>query len=330
MRDTFTGDVRQTWWTWLNLDTADLISVDGTAFDPAKTAADTNVPEEQFQRLTGRTLEMRTKYGASTWFWFSEPRTVQTRMTFKAAGETKTIVEVPGAPGQDLLYVVYPRKDGAPTPACRTPAPGVMEITTAESRDVVFLGDVPFTWERDGITFTGKAGTVRVFADRVSLCMSAGSGRIGYQGCILEGHGPFQREIRLAELRAGVRPVTDGYEKKTQTVDLGRGVQVSGEGPFTAKLDGDTVRIKVQGRARVLHVTQPPFILRPQYFIDGKEWMACWTDYPNNGWGSYDRTWLIGLSVPAGEHELVVKEYAFPKGWTRPFTPLIKGAVSNE
>jgi hypothetical protein len=105
---------------------------------------------------------------------------------------------------------------------------------------------------------------------------------------------------------------------------------VSGEGPFTAKLDGETVRIKVQGRARVLHVTQPPFILRPQYFIDGKEWMACWTDYPNNGWGSYDRTWLIGLSVPAGEHELVVKEYAFPKGWTRPFTPLIKGAVTNE
>jgi hypothetical protein len=31
-----------------------------------------------------------------------------------------------------------------------------------------------------------------------------------------------------------------------------------------------------------------------------------------------------------GEHELVVKEYVFPKGWTRPFTPLIKEAVINE
>lgn len=42
---------------------------------------------------------------------------------------------------------------------------------------------------------------------------------------------------------------------------------------------------------------------------------------------TYDETWKIGLSVPAGEHVLMVKNLVFPKGWTRPFTPLIEGAV---
>ena len=56
----------------------------------------------------------------------------------------------------------------------------------------------------------------------------------------------------------------------------------------------------------------------------------CWTDYPNNGWGTYDQTWKIGLSVPAGDHELTVGNRAFPKGWTRPFTPLIRGALKGE
>ena len=40
MRDTFSRRMcAQSWWEWLNLDAADLISVDGTAFDPAKHAA---------------------------------------------------------------------------------------------------------------------------------------------------------------------------------------------------------------------------------------------------------------------------------------------------
>ena len=89
------------------------------------------------------------------------------------------------------------------------------------------------------------------------------------------------------------------------------------------------IRIKTQGRARVLHVTQPPFIIRPQFWIDGQEWMASWTDYPANGWGSYKNTWLIALTAPEGEHELVVKDFVFPAVWARPFTPLIEGAVKQ-
>ena len=74
-------------------------------------------------------------------------------------------------------------------------------------------------------------------------------------------------------------------------------------------------------------MTQPPFILRPQYFIDGAEWMACRTDYPASGWGACDNTWQIGLSVPAGVHQLLVRNMVFPEAWTRPFAPAIISAV---
>jgi len=247
-------------------------------------------------------------------------------VTFKAANETKTIVVIPGAAGQDCFYTAYPRKDGQPVPTCSSPAAGVMRIKTAESVDTVFLGDVPFAYRREGIVFSGKAGAVRVFADRVALCLNAGSGQVGYNGYLLEGYGPFERVVPLAEIKPGVHQIEGGYEKKRQVVELPNSLKVMGEGPFTATLEGQTIRIKASGRARVLHVTQPPFITTPQYTIDGQEWMACWTDYPSNGWGTYDNTWLIGLSVPDGTHELVVKERVYPTGWTRPFTPLIHSA----
>ena len=113
MRDTFQGgETRPSWWEWMNLDTADLIRVDGTPFDPAKTPVDKVVPEGQLPSLRGQVVEMDTRYGASTWFWFSQIRDVRTRMTFKAANETKTIVVIPGAPKEDYFYAVYPRKDG--------------------------------------------------------------------------------------------------------------------------------------------------------------------------------------------------------------------------
>ena len=331
MRDTFSGgEKRPTWWEWMNLDTADLIQVDGAAFDAGKAPVDKNVPEGEFPRLGGQAVEMKTKYGASTWFWFSRPRDVRVRMTFKAAGETKTIVDIPGAPQEDYFYVVYPRRDGEPAPTCKALGPGVVSVKTGESTDTVFVGDAPFKWNEGDTLFSGKAGAVRVFADRVALCLNAGSGAVGYKGHLLEGHGPFERVVPLRDLKVGIHKVDGGYEKRRLTVDLGRGVKVTGEGPFTAALDGQTVRLKTQGRARVLHVTQPPFIVRPQYSIDGQQWMASWTDYPNNGWGTYDNTWLIGLSVPDGAHELVVKDFAFTKVWARPFTPLIEGARVGE
>jgi hypothetical protein len=329
LRDTFDGNaVRPTWWTWMNLDGAENISVDGTAFVPNQVPQDKLVPEAQFPKLHGQTVELRTKYGASTWMWFSEPRDVQARMTFKAPpNEVKTIIEVPGATDKGYLYVAYPRGDAEPAPTCASPAPGVLTVTTPESTDTVFLGDAPFSYQTKDIVFTGKAGAVRVYPDRVVLCLNSGSGRIGYKGCIFAGNGPFEQTVMLKGLKRKVTALTIEPEKKVQTVDLGNGVAITGEGPFTATMAGEVIRITTTGRARVLNVTKPPFIIRPQYYIDGAEGMACWTDYPASGWGTYNNAWLISLSVPAGAHELTLKNLTFTPVWTRPFTPAIEGVV---
>ena len=279
---------------------------------------------------------MHTQYGASTWCWFSEPRTVRTRMSFQANAdnrvpftpprETKTIIDIPGTTEQGYCCLIYPRQDGTPVPACRMLAPDVMQVKTSESTDTVFLADTPYDWQGDDIIFTGKAGAVRVFADRVALCMNAGSGKIGYRGYVVEGHGPFEQVIPLHELQPGVHALAGGYAKTELTIDLGQGIQVSGEGPFTAELDGEVVKIATAGRARALRITKPSFMTRPMYLIDGRQWMICLTDYPNNGWGSYENTWLAAFSVPEGEHQLTIKQWEFPPCWTRTFEPLIEGA----
>ncbi len=335
LRDTFPGaGSRPKWWNWLNLETAERILVDGKPSGATQAPLNAIVAEQQMPAQRGQTVEMKTDFGASSWFWFARPRDVRIRMTFdyplqdgRGGRETKTIVEVPAGPDEDYLYVVYPRRDGAPTPSCTGLADGVLAIATEEATDYVFLGDTPFAWDESDVVFTGKAGTVRVFPDRVALCLNAGSGRVGYRGHILEGHGPFERVVRLGDLRPGVQRIRGGYRKETVSADLGDGVTVTGEGPFQAQLDGQTIRIRTQGRDRVIRVTQPPFIVRPQYWVGGLESMACWTDYPASGWGSYANTWLIGLSVPSGEHELVLRNMAFPRVWTRAFRPLIESAV---
>ncbi len=328
LRDTFpSGDQRPTWWTWLNLDGAENISVDGTAFDPAKVAVDKIVPETDYPKLTGQTIDMRTKYGASTWMWFTQPRDVRIRMTFKAVGETKTIVEIPGTGATGYSCVVYPRRDGDPAPTCTAIAPGVTRIVTPESTDYVFIADEPFTYNKGDLTFTGKAGAIRLFPEYVVLCLNAGTGRVGYKGEIMEGNGPLEMSVPLLRLRKKVTPFPNEPVKQMARVELGNGVTITGEGPFTATLEGESIQIKTSGRARVLQVSKPPFMLRPQYWIDGIESMACWTDYPASGWGSYKNTWLISLSVPAGEHVLTVKNLSFPPVWTRPFTPHIDGVV---
>jgi hypothetical protein len=334
MRDSFpSAPNRRKWWNWLNLGSEERVSVDDVAFAKGSAAVEKVVPEAAMPCKRGQVLEMKTDFGAQTWFWFAQSHDIRIRMLMQydrgdrlSGRETKSIVEAAAEPDQDFFYVVYPRKDGEPAPTCQALASNIMQITTPESTDTVFVSDEPMNWDRNGITFQGKAGAVRVFKDHVTLCLNAGSGRIGYKGHVLEGHGPFERVVSLSELKPGTHKIKGGYGNKRLVVDLGRGVKITGEGPFEATLEHETLRIRTDGRDRVLFVTQPPFIQRPQYWIDGREWMACWTDYPSSGWGTYDNTWLIALSVPAGKHELVVKDYRFPPAWTRQFEPTISGA----
>lgn len=334
MRDTFDGEQdADTWWTWLNLETADRIAVDGEAFTVEEAPLNKVVPVDAMPVKTGQTVLMKTDFGVGTHFWFDRPRQVRLRLTAEYAThdgrgrETKTLVEIPGSAGEDVFCLIWPLADGEAAPAARALAPGVMRIETGRSVDYVFIGDGPFDWEDAEITFSGRAGAVRIMENRVILSMNAGSGRIGYRGHVVEGHGPFEREIPLAELAPGIHRLDGGYGKADREIQLGDGIVVRGEGPFEARLEGERIIIETAGRARVLHVTQPAFITRPAYSLNGREWMACWTDYPASGWGAFTNTWQIALSVPEGENHLVVEDMRFPHGWQRPFRPAIEGVV---
>jgi hypothetical protein len=343
MRDTFPGgEGRPTWWTWMNLDGAEKVSVDGAAFDP-KAVPFNKLDEAAMPAKTGRSLEMKTAYGAGTGFWFAgDPLTIRARMTwdYSQGGrlrmpndwfpkftpkETKTTIEAIAKPGADYYYVVYPHKDNEAMPPCTDMGNGGLKISTPEATDYVFVSDTPLTFNDENVVFTGKAGAVRVYADRVTLCLNSGHGTVGYKGAIFEGDGPFERTVKLADLKAGVVQV-GGTPKTPQTVAAGE-VTVRGEGPFTAVQDGQAIKISVDGRARVLFVSKPEWMWRPQYWIDGVEWMPCWTDYPSSGWGTYKDTNLVAIAVPDGKHELILKNLVFPPSWERKFTPAIAGVV---
>jgi hypothetical protein len=329
LRDTFpTGSQQPTWWHWLNLDGPEMI-----------------VPR-------ANTIEMKTKYGAGTHFWFAGRQQLDAKavMTFdyglgpnyhhRAFGkqlgvpnaedkESKTIFRVAGKPGEDFFYVVYPHKDAERLPSCTQLGRSCLKIVTPESTDYVFASDVPLEFEKEDVLFAGKAGAIRVFADRIVFCLAGGSGQVGYKGCILEGPGPWERVLRPGELKPGLTKIPGGYEKQIVSVDLGEGIRVTGEAPFEAKLDGQAIRIKTRGRARVLDVTLPPWILRPELKLDGRQWMAGWTDYASSNWGRMKDTWLAAVSTLDGEHELVITNMVFPPVWQRPFESAIVPAAKD-
>ncbi len=320
LRDTFPGgQERATWWHWLNLDGPEMI------------------------QQQGNTVEMKTKYGAGTWFWFSRAYPGKPVTTFSygfqpnyhqlayykemgvpgpGINETKTIYQLAGQPGQDYFYVAFPHKDGEATPRVTQLADGVLKIVTAESTDYVFAGDAPVKFVQEDVIFTGKAGAVRVFPDRVVLCLNSGTGQIGYKGYVFNGPGPFERTVKTADLKQNLVQV-DGYEKKIVTQEIAPGIVVTGEAPFAAKLDSQTIRINTTGRARVFTVTRPPFIWMPQLFVDGKEWMAYWTDYAGSLWGKMKNTNLIAVATRDGEHELILRNRVYNPVWERQFVPMV-------
>ena len=339
------GAGRDAWWHWLNLEGADRIRVDGKAFDKAAVTLNEIVPEDKMPLLRGRSLDLATDFGASTHIWFARPAPADVRavMTFdypmgpnyhhrhfgKKLGvlsqedkETKTTIRIRGRADEGFLDVVDPRKAGEAPPKCTSPAAGCVKVVTGEATDYVFLSDTPLDFRAEDVLFTGRAGAVRVFRDRVALCMSAGSGRIGYKGFVLKGHGPFERVVPLNGLNPGEKDL-GGQEKKIISVNVGSGITVRGEAPFTATLAEEVIRIRTSGRARTLIVTRPPFILRPDLRVDGQRWMAGWTDYASSDWGRMKNTNLMAVSTPAGKHELIIRNLTFPKSWCRQFTPAL-------
>jgi hypothetical protein len=347
MRDSFTGyegapaaTGRNALWTWLNLDTADLVKVNGTAFDAAKVPEEKVTPENQWPALAGNVVEMGTKYGASTWFWFNTPAspTVQAVMKMKytvdpadyqrhfaaqqpgipATGspEAKTIFRIQGSADSGFFYVVYPRKGDEAPPTCTRLAAGVLKIVTSESTDYVFVGDTPFNFNQDGVQFTGKAGAIRVFANSVVFCMNSGTGTIGYKGHVLTGSGPFERSIANNDLTPGTVNI-GGAPKNIRTVEIGQGITVRGEEPFTAKLDGKVIKIHAEGRARPFIVANlPGWLLNAQFTLDGQEWLCLRSDEASQGWGRYARGSGVCFSTLDGVHELELRQRVqWPSPW---------------
>ena len=195
--------------------------------------------KSQWPTLTGNTIEMGTKYGASTWFWFDTPTTPKLQATIQmrygvapadyqtqfakllpsipqpGSKEQRTVYRMEGNADTGFFYVAYPRKGDEAAPVCTRLAPGCLKIVTSEATDYVFVGDAPFDFNQEGVVFSGKAGAVRVFRDHVVFCMNSGTGNIGYKGHVFSGSGPFERSVPNDKLTAG-------------TVDLGGSPRTSG------------------------------------------------------------------------------------------------------
>jgi len=116
--------------------------------------------------------------------------------------EQQVQLRMPGAPGEEYSWVLYPRGDGEATPAVTRLAPGVVKIVTAESTDYAFLSTTPITFDAEGVTFTGSAGSVRVAkAGTVTLALTGGVGQVGYKGYVITGAAPFEKTVAMKELR---------------------------------------------------------------------------------------------------------------------------------
>ena len=359
MRDTFTGyegapatTGRAAYWTWLNLDTADLVKVNGIAFDASKVPNETVAAENGLPALTGNTIEMGTQYGASSWFWFDTPSapTVKgvMKMNYKvdpadyqrhfasqqpgipATGspESKTIFRTQGNADSGFFYVLYPRKDVEALPTSARLATGALKVITSESTDYVFVGDSAFSYDHDGVRFSGKSGAVGVFKDHVVFCMNSGTGEIGYHGHVLAGNSPFERSVVKGDLKPGHVNI-GGTPKTIRTVDIGQGMTVRGEDPFTAKLDGNVVKIHSEGRARQFIVANlPPWLRNVQFTLDGQEWICLRSDEASQGWSRYARSNGVCFSTVDGSHDLELRQRTnWPRPWDSGLTRTVEAKL---
>ena len=152
--------------------------------------------------------------------------------SFLRVKERHVALRMQSAPGQEVAWVLYPRGAGEAAPTATQLAPGVTKVVTAESTDYVFLSTTPLTYTGEGVEFTGLAGAVRVAGDgKATLALSAGPGKAGYSGTVIESAAPFEKTVapdaesetlaaRAASIQApaalaGAQPVAEGVTKAT-------------------------------------------------------------------------------------------------------------------
>ncbi|MCG3147205.1 MAG: hypothetical protein PCFJNLEI_00643 [Verrucomicrobiae bacterium] len=118
--------------------------------------------------------------------------------------EQHVILRLGKRPGEDYFWVAYPQAEGERPPEVISLKPGAAKIKTSEQTDYVFLSSSPFAFAAEDVAFEGCAGTVRVGKDTVTLALVGGSGKVGYQGHVIEGVAPIEQTIALANLKKAV------------------------------------------------------------------------------------------------------------------------------
>jgi hypothetical protein len=116
-----------------------------------------------------------------------------------------------------------------------------------------------------------------------------------------------------------------GTPKTIRTVEIGQGMTVRGEDPFTAKLDGNVVKIHSEGRARQFIVANlPPWLRNAQFTLDGQEWLCLRSDEASQGWGRYARSNGVCFSTVDGSHDLELRQRT---NWPPPWDSGLKRTV---
>lgn len=208
--------------SWLNLDL--LGRKTDVRIEGARITADTEWPVKlevvfaQKEPLRADLLEQNmglVAYGGGKGpDYFSENRSVSRNWrngdgsaitNAKPAGlvEQHVRLRIGKGPGEDYFWIAYPRAEGETIPEVSRLTAGAARIKTAERTDFVFLSTSTVAFEGDDVFFEGCAGTVRVGRDTVTLALCGGAGAVGYKGHVIEGVGPFEVTLRLAELRKG-------------------------------------------------------------------------------------------------------------------------------
>lgn len=118
--------------------------------------------------------------------------------------EEHVFLRMPGQPGRDYLYVLYPKAATEASPAVTPLAAGVIQVQTGAGTDTVFAHPHRVLYEQGDLLCDGVAGAVRVTDDHVTLALLSGTGRVGYKGYVLSGTAPLERTVALAELKATV------------------------------------------------------------------------------------------------------------------------------
>jgi hypothetical protein len=177
---------------------------------------------------------------------------------------------------------------------------------------------------------------------KATLVLSAGPGKAGYKGAVIESAVPFEKVVAAGQKPESI-PAPQwkiGKAEQAVTVDGGKvrfvesgrkyvelthgNVGVRGVGPFDLTFTPDGITGEVDGDIRTIVTTWPEKITRPGYSMDGVRWYAGFSDEHSIIKGTASPQFSIAFGVSAGRHEVKITEWEWPAMPTTPAQEEIK------